>query len=160
MRGVWALILAGGIELAQAAEFPDCQLVSLTGEAQRLSQLHAGKVLYLDFWASWCSSCAHAFRFLNELTEKLSDQGLVVAAVNLDEDPKEAQAFLARFPAQFPVLLDPKADCARAFEVAGMPAAYLIDRQGRVRYRHLGFRARDVEVLEQQVNAILSESPD
>lgn len=161
MRGrTLSLALAGWIGLAQAGGLPECQLSSLEGEEQRLHQLQAGKVVYLEFWASWCSSCARSFRFLNKLTEELSGQGVVVVAVNLDEDPGEAQVFLARYPAHFTVLLDPHGDCARAFEVAGMPAAYLIDRRGEVRYRHLGFRSGEAEELKRKVQALLAESLD
>ncbi|WP_460035615.1 TlpA family protein disulfide reductase [Methylothermus subterraneus] len=150
-------VLAGWLSLAQAGS-PDCDLLSLSGEKPSLRQVQAGKVLYLDFWASWCPSCARAFRFLNALSETFGPQGLLVAAVNLDEDPQDARAFLEQHPARFAVFLDPRGDCARAFEVEGMPAAYLIDRQGRVRYRHLGFRAADEAELKAKVEELLAES--
>ncbi len=152
------IALVGWLGLAAGAEFPDCRLSSLTGEEHRLHELQAKRVLYLDFWASWCRSCARSFRFLNDLTEELSSQGLMVVAVNLDEDSKQAQTFLERHPVRFAVFLDPHGDCARAFEVAGMPAAYLIDRKGKVRYRHLGFRAGDTGELKTKVVELLAES--
>jgi peroxiredoxin len=157
-KALLLIALAGWIGFTAAAEFPDCRLTSLEGEEHRLHQVQAGKVLYLDFWASWCPTCARSFQFLNKLTEELGDKGLAVVAVNLDENSREAQAFLDRYPVRFTVFLDPHGDCARAFEVAGMPAAYLIDRQGRIRFRHLGFRAEDADELKTKVMELLAEA--
>lgn len=157
-KALLLIALAGWLGLTAAAEFPDCKLTSIEGREHRLHQVQAGKVLYLDFWASWCPTCARSFRFLNDLTEELGDQGLAVVAVNLDENFKEAQAFLDRYPVRFSVFFDPQGDCARAFEVAGMPAAYLIDRKGEVRYRHLGFRAQDGDELKAKVKELLAEA--
>lgn len=152
------IALAGWIGLTAATEFPDCKLTSIEGEEYRLHQVQAGKVLYLDFWASWCPTCARSFLFLNDLTEELSEQEFMVVAVNLDENPKDAQAFLERHPVRFAVFVDPRGDCARAFAVAGMPAAYLLDRKGKVRYRHLGFRAEDADELKTKVLELLAEA--
>lgn len=144
MKGGWLLGLA--LAVFQAAAMPVCQPTSPEGNRIDLEELRAGKVLYLDFWASWCASCAKSFPFLNALAEELGDRGVVVA-VNLDENPADARAFLARHPVRFPVLFDPGAQCARAFAVEGMPATYLIDRLGQVRYRHLGFRPGEARAL-------------
>ncbi|MCX8049499.1 MAG: TlpA family protein disulfide reductase [Methylohalobius sp.] len=150
--------LLGTVLLAQLAwgeGMPGCRLTDLNGHAQTLPQ---GKVVYLDFWASWCSSCAHSFPFMNALTEDLGKRGLAVVAVNLDENLQEAKAFLDRHPPRFFVLLDPHGECARAFSVEGMPATYLIDRTGQVRYRHIGFRPGDSKVLKAKVEELLAES--
>lgn len=86
---------------------PDCSLNAL-GDSQRYdTQRFQDKVLYVDFWASWCGPCAKAFPFLNRLHEELNERGLQVIGVNLDEKPDDAERFLARYPAGFPIVSDP-----------------------------------------------------
>lgn len=151
-----------GLTQGGAAEqtlMPDCHLTALDGgTAYTLQTLRNGQVIYVDFWASWCSSCAKSFKFLNALAEDLRDQGLAVLGINLDEDPQDAQRFLERFPARFTVVADPGGQCARAFGVEGMPASYVIDRRGIVRYGHVGFRSGEAKALRQKIEQLLSES--
>lgn len=143
---------------AGAEPMPECLLSVPDGGEVRLRQLQAGKVLYLDFWASWCGSCARSFPFMNALAEQLGEKGMVIA-VNLDENRSDALGFLARHPARFAVAFDPAAACARAFAVEGMPATYLIDRRGQVRYRHVGFRPDDAAKLRETALG-LADEPD
>jgi peroxiredoxin len=157
MRKQLFIALAGWMLFAQAAEFPDCKLISPAGEEHRLHQLQTGKVVYLDFWASWCPTCARSFKFLNALAEDLGKRGLLVLAVNLDEEPEGARSFLEQYPVRFTVLYDPHGDCARAFAVAGMPATYVIDRQGKVRYRQVGFRSEEANALKARVEELVAE---
>lgn len=138
---------------------PACLLASLK-DTQRydLQQFH-GKVLYVDFWASWCPPCAESFPFLNELDHGLKDKGLQVIGVNMDQAPDDAKAFLAKYPADFTVAADVDEKCARAFDVQTMPSSYLIDRNGVIRHIHFGFRpgeAKDLQVLAEQ---LLAEKP-
>ncbi len=145
------------VETGQAA--PDCTLTSFN-DAQRynLSELR-GKVVYVDFWASWCPSCAQSFPFLNELQRELGDQGLQVLGVNLDEKPEDTHAFLNKFPAQFSIAADAGGKCPRDFGVMGMPSSYLIDREGIVRHVHMGFRAGEAEELRSLLKGLLSDTP-
>jgi peroxiredoxin len=136
---------------------PDCTLMSI-GNAQRyeLRQFH-GKVLYVDFWASWCGPCTKSFPFLNNLHRELNDQGLQVLGVNLDENPDDAKEFLAKYPADFTVAADANERCARDFEVKAMPSSYLIDRKGIVRHVQLGFRPGEAKELQTLVEQLLTE---
>jgi thiol-disulfide isomerase/thioredoxin len=120
---------------------------------------YAGKVVLLDFWASWCSPCLQSFPWMNELQEKHGREGLVVLAVNLDQDRKLAESFLGRTPAKFRVEYDASGDVARQFEVQAMPTSFLIDRQGKVRVRHAGFKQKQRQEREQQIVQLLKE-PD
>lgn len=136
---------------------PDCELLSLAGTPlPGLRAAGAGQTLYVDFWASWCSSCVHAFPFMNALAERYRKQGLRVLAVNLDETPAAAEAFLARHPARFDIAADPAGTCPKRFDVAGMPASYLIDTEGVVRRVHLGFRRGDAAEIVAAVERVLA----
>jgi thiol-disulfide isomerase/thioredoxin len=136
---------------------PTCALAAL-GPGPAVDLQHArGKVLYVDFWASWCTPCRKAFPFLNTLDADFRARGLQVVGVNVDEDPANARIFLERNPARFAVAADRGGACPRAFGVEGMPSSYLVDRSGVVRYVHLGFRPDDADALRHKVEQLLAE---
>ncbi len=114
-----------------------------------------GKVVYLDFWASWCGPCRQSFPFMNQLQAKYGQQGLQVVAVNLDANRADALSFLTEVPAQFPIALDPKGETARRFDVKAMPSSLIVGRDGKVLIVHKGFRTEDRQALEQQIQALL-----
>lgn len=118
-----------------------------------------GKVVYVDFWASWCVPCRASFPWLEDLYRKYGDQGLVVLGINKDQAPGDADKFLARYPASFPLVRDPGDALAKGFAVRGMPSAYLIDRRGNIRHAHVGFRQDTTAELEQLLVQLLKESP-
>lgn len=118
-----------------------------------------GQVVYLDFWASWCTPCKASFPFMNELHQQLASKGLVILAVNLDEQRAAADRFLQTTPAQFRIAYDPQGQTPEQYQVKAMPTAVLIDRKGQVRHVHAGFRERDKDALRAQVEALLKESP-
>lgn len=134
------------------------QLASASGKADKstLSQ-YQGKVLYVDFWASWCGPCAKSFPFLNTLHERYKDQGLQIVAVNLDENIDDASAFLAKYPASFTVMTDSTKQCAKDFDVKAMPSSYIVDRKGVVHHIHLGFKSGEAEDIQKLVEKLLSE---
>ena len=120
-------------------------------------QEYAGKVVLLDFWASWCSPCLKSFPWMNQLQQKHGADGLVVVAINVDQDRKLADAFLGKTPAQFRVEYDPAGAIARKFDVQAMPTSFLIDRQGKVRFRHEGFKEKTRDSREKQIAQLLKE---
>lgn len=148
----------------QAAEIkpgdasPKCTLTPLGGGPGKDLQQYKGKVVYVDFWASWCGPCAQSFPFMNQLHKDLHAKGLEIIGVNLDEEPEEAKGFLAKKPAQFTILADASGQCPQDFGVKAMPSSYLIDRDGVVRHVHLGFKGSDSAQLRQQVEALLGKS--
>lgn len=137
---------------------PDCALSSMSDieSSQHLDQ-YKGKVVYVDFWASWCGPCAKSFPFLNELHGQLKDQGLQIVGINLDENMDDAKAFLAKYPASFPVVADISKQCATDFAVKAMPSTYIIDRKGMVHHVHLGFRPGEARELRELVEKLLSD---
>jgi thiol-disulfide isomerase/thioredoxin len=138
------------------ASLPDCNLTSVGNKQNLTLNQYRGKVLYVDFWASWCGPCAKSFPFMNELHQQLKDQGLQIVAVNLDENADDAKAFLAKYPASFTVMADASKQCAKDFDVKAMPSSYLIDRNGVVQHVHLGFRPGEAQELQVLVEKLLA----
>ena len=136
---------------------PTCSLTTLEGTPAHNLQELKGKVVYMDFWASWCPPCVKSFPFLNELEHELKEQGLHVIGVNLDEKVADAQAFLASHPVDFSIVSDPSKQCAKSFEVMAMPTSYLIDRKGNIRHIHRGFRSGETEELRALISQLLIE---
>jgi thiol-disulfide isomerase/thioredoxin len=127
------------------------------GEAESttlgLSQFH-GKVVVLDFWASWCGPCRRSFPWLNEMQDKYGRQGLVVIGVNLDANREDAAEFLEEFPADFRIHFDTEAALASEYGVEAMPSSFVIGRDGEVRASHRGFKVK----LQDEYEAILIEA--
>lgn len=115
-----------------------------------------GKVVYLDFWASWCAPCKQSFPWMDSLHQRYGPQGLVILAVNLDQERDAAERFLTKTPVSFTRLYDPKGETARLFGVSAMPHSFLIDRGGQVRAVHRGFRPSDAEALEADIRKALA----
>lgn len=131
-------------------------VTDLSGKTLRLAD-YQGKVVYLDFWASWCPPCRVSLPWMAELHTRYADQGLVVIANSVDENTQDAAAAIQSNPVPFIVTLDPKGRLAEQFNVPGMPTSYLIDAQGQIRFRHVGFRAADASKLEQAIVQVLKE---
>lgn len=137
---------------------PNCRLDGLAGRpGLNLAELR-GRVVYVDFWASWCPHCGPAFRFLNSLEAELAAAGLTVLGVNLDQRRDEAERFLERHPARFALASDASGACPAAFAVTGMPSAYLLDRDGVVRGVHVGFRPGDAAGRREEISRLLEEA--
>lgn len=138
-----------------AAEAPAFQLPT-DGETVSLEKLR-GKVVYLDFWASWCSPCRKSFPWMNQIQSKYKDKGLVVLAVNLDKSKDKADSFLKEFDRNFVVAFDPEGKTAENYKVMGMPSSYLIDRNGQLQMSHIGFRESDTDKLETHIRELLKQ---
>ncbi|SJM92584.1 TlpA family protein disulfide reductase [Crenothrix polyspora] len=136
---------------------PACVLSTLNGGQTYDLQQFKGKVVYVDFWASWCGSCAKSFPYLNVLNDTYKDKGLQIIGINVDENVDDAKAFIESHPAQFSVAADASKQCATGFGVEAMPSTFLIDKKGIIRYVHLGFRAGETQDLEDKVAQLLAE---
>ena len=156
------VIVLGSLTTLSHAEHLDqasasCQLTTLDGTpAYDLHELK-GKVVYMDFWASWCPPCVKSFPFLNQLEHDLKDKGLHVVGVNLDEKITDAQAFLASNPVDFSIVADGSKQCAKVFELMAMPTSYLIDKKGTIRHIHQGFRPDESQQLRALITQLLME---
>ena len=118
-----------------------------------------GRVIWVDFWASWCVPCRRSFPWLNSMHRKYGPDGLQIIAVNLDKDRALADGFLAEVPAEFALRFDPKGALAKQFGVQAMPSSYLMDAEGNVLASHAGFRTADAADYEQTIKDALSRRP-
>lgn len=144
--------LALAIDAGQPA--PDFTLSAADGKPVQLSALR-GKLVYLDFWASWCAPCRKSFPWMNAMQEKYGAAGLAVLGINVDQRRPDAERFLAQVPAQFAVAYDPQGSSPKLYAIKGMPSSLLIDPQGRVLRVHAGFRDEDRDELEAAIRAAL-----
>ena len=116
-----------------------------------------GRVVYLDFWASWCGPCRQSFPWMETMKSTYGGQGFEIVAVNLDRDRADADKFLKQFHPTFDVRFDPKGELAELYKVQGMPSSVLIDRHGVTRFTHVGFRPVDGAIYEAQLRELLAE---
>lgn len=116
-----------------------------------------GRVVYVDFWASWCVPCRLSMPVLDALYKKHSAAGFTVIGVNKDTTADDAQKFLKRVPVSFPLARDEQDAVAKAFDVKAMPSGYLIDRKGVVRKVHRGFTVETAGALEREIQELLKE---
>jgi cytochrome c biogenesis protein CcmG/thiol:disulfide interchange protein DsbE len=138
----------------RAVPAPNFELPTRTGSVS-LDSLR-GKVVLVDFWASWCAPCARSFPWLAAMEERYAAQGLAIVAIDLDHDREAADAFLERHPAPFQVAFDAGGKTAEAFKVRGMPSSFLIGPDGALLYTHVGFDPRKAGTLEERIRQACS----
>jgi thiol-disulfide isomerase/thioredoxin len=139
--------------------FPDFKLTQL-GQAPKTVALSSlkGKVVVLDFWASWCEPCKVELPVLNKLYKKYHASGLEIVGVNEDKEMNEAKTFLKAYPMQIPLLEDgAKGEVLSKLDVDGLPVTYVLDKTGKVTHIHKGFKEGDLEKFEKEI-AILIKS--
>jgi cytochrome c biogenesis protein CcmG/thiol:disulfide interchange protein DsbE len=117
---------------------------------------YAGKVVYVDFWASWCVPCRKSFPWLNALVKKYPDD-LVVVGVNVDHERAAAMKFLEKYHADFPLVFDPDGKVAAAYKLEGMPSAVILGRDGKIVHRHVGFRAEKIPEYEATLRSLIGK---
>ncbi|NQZ79935.1 MAG: TlpA family protein disulfide reductase [Colwellia sp.] len=122
--------------------------------AQAITE-HKGKVIYLDFWASWCGPCRQSFPWLNDMQDKYKN--LKIISINLDNDKRLADEFLTATPANFTVIYDPKGKLAKQYKIKGMPSSYLINKAGELVGAHSGFSVSKQDKYEQEIILLLAE---
>jgi len=145
------------VERGQPAPAFEGALLS-DGAPARLADLR-GKVVYLDFWASWCGPCRQSLPWMEKVRGEFAPAGFEVFAVNVDEDPADGLRFLRRYPVSFPVLGDARGAIAALYDVQDMPSSYLIDRRGAVRHVHRGFNRDDAARLRARIAQLVAEQP-
>ncbi|NOZ51773.1 MAG: TlpA family protein disulfide reductase [Gammaproteobacteria bacterium] len=116
-----------------------------------------GKVLYVDFWATWCPPCRKSFPWMEEMHQRYNDLGFEILAISLDNKRSVIDKFLKSVPTNFIIAHDAKGGSAQAFNVKGMPSSYLIDRKGNIRLSHMGFNSKDKIKLEAEIKALIAE---
>lgn len=158
-----ALALAALAPLAAAAatpaissRAPDFTLHTADNRNVRLEELR-GQVVLVNFWATWCGPCREEMPRLNAMYEKYRKSGVVLLGVNIDDDPNTALATARKLNVAFPVLLDTDKHVSKLYDLSTMPSTVVIDRDGKVRYLHRGYRDGDEAEYEQTIRGLLKE---
>ena len=138
-------LLAGTILATRAAlkvgdAMPDLASFKLEG---KLPEALKGKVVLIDFWASWCGPCKDSFPVMNELQKKYAGQGLVIIAVNEDEEASDMKDFLKDNAATFNVVRDLGQKIVAAAGIQTMPSSFILDAEGKVKFMHSGFHGAE-----------------
>lgn len=149
-----SLCIAAAARAASPA--PDFTLKTAAGPNLRLAE-QRGQVVMVNFWATWCAPCKLEMPHLNALYDKYRSTGFVLLGVNVDDDPAKAVAEAARMGIKFPVLLDTAKTVSKAYALNAMPTTVVIDRDGKVRHVHQGYRAGMEQLYDQQVRALVKE---
>ena len=142
--------------VAPKAPAPDFTLKSSEGRNLRLAE-QRGSVVMVNFWATWCGPCKQEMPHLNRLYGKYRSSGFTLLGVNVDEDPKLAMGLAQRLGLQFPVLFDADKTVSKLYDLNSMPATVLIDRDGKVRYLHRGYRDGLEQAYEAQIRELVKE---
>lgn len=134
---------------------PAIEVPKLGGGILRLADLR-GKVVLVDFWASWCEPCQRELPALAQLQREFGPRGVQVITINIDQQEKNAATQAQRLGVTLPVGLDPKGDLAATYDLPKMPTSYVLDREGVVRFIHEGFDgAKDIARLRAELNSLL-----
>ena len=150
--GIAARVTALGI--GDAA--PPFVLPTAAGDPVALGKLK-GRVVYVDFWASWCGPCRRSFPWMNEMPQKYGARGFTVVGVNVDKRRPDAERFLMQTPAAFTIVYDAAGATPEAYAVKAMPSSYLIDATGKVAAAESGFRDEQKAALEERIRALLPQ---
>jgi peroxiredoxin len=148
------LVHASGVAaLAPGAKMPEIGLAALSGKGVDVAL--TGKVVIVDFWATWCAPCRESMPELEKLYKKYAAQGLTVVGVSVDKEPGVIKPFLEKLQVTFPIVHDAAHSIADKFAPPRMPSSYVIDRKGVVRYVHGGYHPGDVAALEKELQELL-----
>lgn len=153
---LWLLAAAPAGALEAGDPAPTFQAAALGGGKPLALAAYHGKVVYLDFWASWCPPCLVSLPLLEELRQEFPAAEFQVLAVNVDRDPERARAFLRKLPVGYPSAADPEGQIPERFGIETMPTSFLIDGKGVIRHVHPGFRRSDLEGLRKRIVELLA----
>jgi peroxiredoxin len=151
-----ALCASAQAEVKSGEKSPDFSAPTLAGSSLRLSSLK-GKVVLLDFWASWCEPCKKELPILSKMAPRLKAKGIEIVAVNIDEDRQKAVDFLRTHGLQLTVVADPSKAIVGRWEPPKMPSSFAIDKAGVVRAVNSGFEPGDEAKIEAQLTALASK---
>jgi len=118
---------------------------------------YRGKVVYLDFWASWCVPCRESFPWMNKMQQQYGDR-LAIVAINLDKDRKLAEDFLKQYPANFEIRFDPDGKLASHYGIDAMPSSIVFNQSGKAVYAHKGFWIKKLAEYESEISSLIMQS--
>jgi cytochrome c biogenesis protein CcmG, thiol:disulfide interchange protein DsbE len=154
--GLALTLLAANAEALDAgAKMPEVGLNDLSGKPVSLASL-AGKVVVIDFWATWCAPCKEELPVLQKLHKKYGSQGLAIVGISVDKDAANLPEFLKKLAITFPIVHDANHSVTGRYAPPRMPSSYIVDRKGLVKFVHGGFRADDAATFEKQIQGLLA----
>ena len=161
IRHVMILILCAGFTSdawakAAQAPAPDFTLKSQKGDNLKLSELR-GKVILINFWASWCGPCRQEMPILDELYKHYRSLDFTILGVNVEQDSDNAKSLLKDVSVSFPVLFDNENKVSKLYDVKGMPSTVLVDRDGNIRYVHMGYQPGTEAEYQSQIRTLIRE---
>ena len=144
---------AAAIKVGDA--FPDLAAYKLEG---KLPDSLKDKVVMIDFWASWCEPCKDSFPAMEDIHKRYGPKGLVVIAINVDENRADMEEFLKKNRATFTLVRDASQKLVEKAGIATMPGSFLIDREGKVRFVHTGYKGEETKKkYEQEIESLLKK---
>jgi peroxiredoxin len=155
-----ALLAACGEQRFEAQEAKAFTLPLLNSADSLSLKDYKGDVVYLTFWASWCTPCRQEMPYLAQLWQRHHAAGLQVIGINVDEDIEAARQFAREHELPFPLVQDEGRAVSTLYHVPGYPTHFIVDRRGRIRFSGLGFNLADVAAVSQEVETLLQESID
>jgi thiol-disulfide isomerase/thioredoxin len=135
---------------------PDFTLQSSTGENVRLAE-QRGKVVMLNFWASWCGPCRQEMPLLDAMHKRYGEHGFQLYGVNVEEDNTDAKKMIKDMGVTLPVLYDPESKASTLYKVDAMPTTVMIDKKGQIRYVNRGYKAGDENKYRDQIRELIKE---
>ena len=137
-------------------EAPDFVLKSASGTNMRLSE-YRGNVVMINFWATWCGPCRQEMPLLDDLYSRYERVGFSLLGVNIDDDSSRAMQMAEELGVSFPVLFDERKEVSKLYQVEAMPVTVLVDREGKVRHVHLGYKPGYEEKYLTEIRSLLRE---
>ena len=155
---LFSLSIASTVQAVSTGDqAPNFKVPRLEVKGELELKKYRGKVVYVDFWASWCGPCRQSLPILNKIRKDYRKKGFEVIAINLDEERSDAMDFLKQFPVSYPTARDTTGKIPESFGLQGMPTAYLIDRKGRISLVHEGFKKSDERELRKKIKNLLAK---
>lgn len=156
ISAIFAFALSQSFAASVGDMVPNFKADSLDGNKTIDINELKGKVVFVDFWASWCTPCLKSLPEFEKLQTSFADRDdVVVLAINLDEDPKSATKFLEKINVSYEILADSSGEIPAAFGVSAMPSSYIIDKSGIIQYVHKGYKSGDVDKIKSKIEQLL-----